>query len=103
MESQKTNNDDASGGGTLSREVTVLNRYGIHARPAALLVKTATQFKSEIMLEKDAAVVNAKSIMGLLTLEGNHGAQLVIHITGEDAAEAMKALIELFEAKFYEE
>ena len=86
-----------------TREVTVLNRYGIHSRPAALLVKTATRFRSEILLEKNGVKVNAKSIMGLLTLEGNHGAKLRIHATGADADEALIAIAELFEKKFFED
>ena len=89
--------------GTRTRDVAVLNRYGIHARPAALLVKTATRFQSEILIEKNGVKVNAKSIMGLLTLEGNHGAKLQIHATGADAVEALNALAELFEKKFFED
>ena len=87
----------------LTREVTVLNRYGIHARPAALLVKAATRFPGEILLEKNGVKVNAKSIMGLLTLEGHHGARLKIHAAGPDAAEALAILAELFEKKFFED
>ena len=86
-----------------TREVTVLNRYGIHARPAALLVKAATGFACEILLEKNGVQVNAKSIMGLLTLEGNHGAKLKIHAAGADAAAAVAALADLFERKFFED
>ena len=86
-----------------TREVTVLNRYGIHARPAALLVKAATGFACEILLEKNGVKVNAKSIMGLLTLEGNHGAKLKIHAAGADAAAAVAALADLFERKFFED
>ena len=92
-----------AGGTTLTRDVAVLNRYGIHARPAALLVKTATRFTCEIWLEKNGVKVNAKSIMGLLTLEGNHGAKMKIHATGADAAAALDALAELFEQKFFED
>ena len=92
-----------AGSGTLTRDVAVLNRYGIHARPAALLVKAATRFQCEIMIEKNGVRVNAKSIMGLLTLEGNHGAKLRIHATGADAAEALLVLAELFEKKFFED
>jgi phosphocarrier protein HPr len=92
-----------AGSGMQTREVTVLNRYGIHARPAALLVKAATRFQSEIMIEKNGVRVNAKSIMGLLTLEGNHGAKLRIHATGADAAAALEVLAELFEKKFFED
>jgi len=89
--------------GIQTRDVAVLNRYGIHARPAALLVKTATRFQCEILIEKNGVKVNAKSIMGLLTLEGNHGAKLQIHATGADALDALNALAELFEKKFFED
>lgn len=92
-----------TGGTALTRDVSVLNRYGIHARPAALLVKTATRFACEIWLEKNGVKVNAKSIMGLLTLEGNHGAKLKIHAAGADAAAAVAALADLFERKFFED
>jgi phosphocarrier protein len=98
-ETAKTN----AGKATLTRDVAVLNRYGIHARPAALLVKAATRFQSEILIEKSGVKVNAKSIMGLLTLEGNHGARLRIHATGADAAEALAVLADLFEKKFFED
>ncbi len=90
-------------GNVLTREVTVLNRYGIHARPAALLVKAATRFSCEILIEKNGIKVNAKSIMGLLTLEGNHGAKLRIHASGAHADEALAVLTELFERKFFED
>ena len=93
----------SSGGNVLTREVTVLNRYGIHARPAALLVKAATRFSCEILIEKNGVNVNAKSIMGLLTLEGNHGAKLRIHASGANADEALAVLTELFERKFFED
>ncbi len=98
-ESAKTN----AGSGALTRDVAVLNRYGIHARPAALLVKAAARFQSEILIEKNGVRVNAKSIMGLLTLEGNHGAKLRIYATGADAAEALDVLADLFEKKFFED
>ena len=98
-ETAKTN----AGSSTVAREVVVMNRYGIHARPAALLVKAASRFTSEIMIEKDGLKVNAKSIMGLLTLEGNHGAKMRISATGLDAGAALEALAELFEKKFFED
>ncbi|MDD2240846.1 MAG: HPr family phosphocarrier protein [Kiritimatiellae bacterium] len=87
----------------LSSDVVVKNRYGIHARPAALLVKTASRFACEILLEKNGVQVNAKSIMGLLTLEGHHGAKMRIYADGADAAEAVAALTDLFEQKFFED
>ena len=95
--------EPASEAGTATRELTIVNRYGIHARPAALFVKTASRFISEIMVEKDGSVVSAKSIMGLLTIEGSLGAVLKLTATGPDAGEALDALQELVEKKFYED
>ena len=92
-----------AGESALTRDVTVLNRYGIHARPAALLVKAASGFAGEILIEKNGVKVNAKSIMGLLTLEGNHGAKLKLYATGAGAAEALAVLADLFEKKFFED
>ena len=84
------------------RDVVVQNQYGIHARPAALLVKTAARFQSNITLEKDGVEVSAKSIMGVLTMEGYHGSRIRIRARGPDANEAVEALSDLFEKKFYE-
>lgn len=85
------------------REFKVENKYGIHARPAALLVKVAGKFSSEILIGQKGSEVSAKSIMGLLTLEGHHGACLNVQIEGADAEEAMAEIAELFENKFFEE
>lgn len=90
-------------GASLSREFTITNRYGMHARPAALFVKTCGRFESDILVEKDGSVVSGKSIMGLLTLEGHHGAALRVSANGPDAAEAMEALETIFENRFYED
>jgi phosphocarrier protein len=87
----------------ISREFKVLNKYGIHARPAALLVKTAGKFACEIFIGKKGEEVSAKSIMGLLTIEGHHGATLHVRAVGSDAAEALAEITELFENKFFEE
>lgn len=88
---------------TASRAVVVLNRYGIHARPAALLVKAASRHGCLVVLEKDGIKVNAKSIMGLLTLEGAHGSRMTIHAEGAGAAAAVADLAALFEQKFFED
>ena len=88
---------------TVVRDLTIANRFGIHARPAALFVKTAGQFASDILVEKDGAVVSGKSIMGLLTIEGSKGAVLRVTATGTDAEEALDALEELVKQKFYED
>jgi len=85
------------------RELAVCNAHGIHARPAALLVKTASRFAAEIMLEKDEMAVSAKSIIGVLTLEGHEGSVVKVSANGEDAIEALDALQELFENGFNEE
>ena len=87
----------------VSRTVEVLNRYGIHVRPAALLVKAASRYGCLILLEKDGVKVNAKSIMGLLTLEGSCGSTIIIHAQGVDAAKAVDELADLFAQKFFEE
>ncbi len=88
---------------TLVREVTISNKFGIHARPAALFVKTASQYVSDILVEKDGAVVSGKSIMGLLTIEGSMGSLLKLTATGPDAEEALVALQDLVDQKFFED
>jgi len=85
------------------REFEVENKYGIHARPAALLVKVAGKFSCDILIGKKGAEVSAKSIMGLLTIEGHQGAKLYVHTQGEDAQAAMAEIAELFANKFFEE
>lgn len=87
----------------LEKKFEVLNEFGIHARPAALLVKTACDFDSDIIIENKGSEVSAKSIMGLLTLEGYQGTVLKITTEGDDAAEAMDAIEQLFVNKFYED
>lgn len=84
-------------------ELKVLNKYGIHARPAALLVKAAGKFSCDIFIGQKGAEVSAKSIMGLLTIEGHYGACLSVRIVGADAEEALAEIVELFENKFFEE
>ncbi len=91
------------GAQAIIREFKVENKYGIHARPAALLVKAAGKFTSDVLIGKKGSEVSAKSIMGLLTVEGHHGAKLFVHAIGEDAEEAMAEIAELFEKKFFEE
>lgn len=88
---------------TILREFKVLNKYGIHARPAALLVKTAGKYACDIFIGRKGEEVSAKSIMGLLTIEGHHGARLSVRIVGVDAEEALAEISELFENKFFEE
>ncbi|MBQ4236967.1 MAG: HPr family phosphocarrier protein [Treponema sp.] len=83
--------------------LTVRNRAGIHARPAALIAQTANRFKSEISLDKDFTTVNAKSIMGVITLAAAYNTTLTLRVEGDDETEAAEAVLELFESKFEEE
>jgi phosphocarrier protein HPr len=88
---------------TLARQFQITNAMGMHARPAALFVKTASRFDSDITVEKDDMSVSGKSIMGLMTLEASIGTILKITATGLDAQEALDELHLLFEKKFFED
>ena len=83
--------------------LTVRNRAGIHARPAALIAQTANRYKSEISLEKDSATVNAKSIMGVITMAAAYNTTLTLRVEGADEVDAAEAVLALFESKFEEE
>jgi phosphocarrier protein HPr len=86
----------------VERDVKIRNRAGMHARPAALLVQTANRFKSNIYLEKGSERVNAKSIMGIITLGATYDSSLKLIAEGVDEEEAVRALNDLFERKFEE-
>ena len=83
--------------------VTITNRAGIHARPAAVLVQVAKDFKANIYFEKGRDRINAKSIMGILTLAATYGTDIKIVAEGEDEAQAVETIVRLFESKFEEE
>ena len=87
----------------LRKVCTVINRLGIHARPAALFVKVAGKFESNILVEKDGEQVNGKSIMGLMMLAAGQGAKLTLIAQGRDAETALRELEQLFLQKFNEE
>ena len=93
--SGKTKND--------AREFTVLNKLGIHARPAAMFVKTANKFTCDIFVEKDGERVNGKSIMGLMMLAAGPGSKLTVIAEGADSGNALSAIEELVTRKFDEE
>lgn len=84
-------------------EVTVKNSLGIHARPAAMIVRTAGNYQSKIMLSKDDMEVNGKSIMGVMILAAEKGSILNIKANGPDEKEAVLAIKQLFDSKFDEE
>ncbi|MCL2320358.1 MAG: HPr family phosphocarrier protein [Treponema sp.] len=83
--------------------VKIINRAGIHARPAAVLVQAAKDYKANIYFEKGKDRINAKSIMGILTLAAAYGTELAIIAEGEDEKEAVETIARLFESKFEEE
>ncbi len=88
---------------TQSRDVTVQNRQGIHARPSASFVKLASQFTCDVFIEKDGETINGKSIMGLLMLAAGPGSKLRIVCTGVDSQAALTQLCALVDAKFGED
>jgi len=85
------------------REFIVLNKLGIHARPAAMFVKVANRFKCSIMVEKDGEKVNGKSIMGLMMLAAGPGSKIIVTCEGEDYHEALTEIEALIQRKFDEE
>lgn len=87
---------------TMERSVTIVNKNGLHARPAAELVKTAARFQSEITMVRDDLEVNGKSIMGVMMLAAECGAELLVRADGPDAEQAVQAIAELVARKFGE-
>lgn len=84
----------------IAKTVKISDKLGLHARPSAKVVQTATKFKSEITLEKEGLEVNSKSIMGVMMLAAEMGAEITITATGEDEEEAVKAMCEIVASKF---
>lgn len=82
--------------------LTIAHPTGLHARPAALFVQTASRFRSQIEVTANGKTVNAKSMMAVLSLGARQGTQLEITAEGDDAAEALAALRELVESNFGE-
>ncbi|MEM1271665.1 MAG: HPr family phosphocarrier protein [Bacteroidota bacterium] len=87
----------------ISRDVTVLNRAGIHTRPASQIVRAAARFKSEFYIVKDGYEINGKSIIGVMTLAAEQGATLTLTFEGPDEADAADAIVALFADGFGEE
>ncbi|MBP6058059.1 MAG: HPr family phosphocarrier protein [Nitrosomonas sp.] len=84
------------------REVEIVNKLGLHARASAKLTKLASQFKCEVWVTRNNRRVNAKSIMGVMTLAANKGSRIQIETTGDDEIAAMTALVALVEDYFGE-
>ena len=87
---------------TLTKELLVQNKMGIHARPAAMIVRVTNKFKSEVYVEKDEEQVNGKSIMGLMMLAAAKGSTVKFVATGPDAEQMLTDLEALFARKFDE-
>ncbi len=85
------------------KELVVLNKLGIHARPAAMFVKTANVFTSKIFVEKDGETVNGKSIMGLMMLAAGPGSKIRVQADGPDSSQAVAAIEALLQRKFDED
>ena len=81
-------------------ELLIQNQLGLHARACALFVKTASKFKSEVMVSRDDLQVNGKSIMGVMMLAAEEGSTIVVSADGPDETEAISALRELVDGKF---
>ena len=94
--------ETTAGGQAVVRELLVQNKLGIHARPAAMIVRITNKFKSEVFVEKDEEQVNGKSIMGLMMLAAGKGSKVRFLVTGEDAQQMVAELEHLFARKFDE-
>ncbi|MFO1488981.1 MAG: HPr family phosphocarrier protein [Verrucomicrobiota bacterium] len=99
MSAKKLPGDSSS----IERDFHVSNKLGIHARPAALFVKTANRFKCDVFVEKDGEKVNGKSIMGLMMLAAGPGSKLTISAHGPDASSAIAEIEALIKRKFDED
>ncbi len=87
----------------IEKEITIINRLGLHARPAAMFVRIASRFRSEVWVAKEGEQINGKSIMGLMMLAAGQGSKLIIKCEGPDADKVMEELEELIQQKFNEE
>lgn len=89
--------------GKAEKELTIINRLGLHARPSAMFVKTASRFRAEIWVEKDGERVNGKSIMGLMMLAAGQGSRLLVTCEGGDAEKALAEIEAVILRKFDED
>jgi phosphocarrier protein HPr len=97
--SRKTNTRDQK----VEKDIGIVNRLGLHARPAAMFVRIASRYRSEVWVAKEGEEVNGKSIMGLMMLAAGQGSKLHIRCEGPDADKAMAELEQLIQARFNED
>lgn len=86
----------------IETELTVKNRAGIHTRPAASIVKLAARYQSDVFLMKDGFEINAKSIIGVMTLAADQGSSLILRVNGADEVQASADIKQLFDDGFNE-
>ena len=87
----------------VEKEIPIINRLGLHARPAAMFVRIASRYRSEVWVSKEGEEVNGKSIMGLMMLAAGQGSKLRLRCEGPDADKALEELEQLIKSKFNED
>jgi phosphocarrier protein len=87
----------------IEKDIAIVNRLGLHARPAAMFVRIASRYRAEVWVAKEGEEVNGKSIMGLMMLAAGQGSKLRIRCEGADADKAMEEIEELIKARFNED
>ena len=87
----------------VTKEITVENKLGLHARAAVKLVNLANRFESSVSIEKDGNIIDGKSVLGTLTLAATKGSSITLRITGKDEEIALESLEALINDKFYED
>ena len=98
----ENNNTPTTTAATLRKELAVQNKMGIHARPAAMIVRATNKYKADVFAEKDGEQVNGKSIMGLMMLAAGKGSKVLFSATGPDAGQMLAELEQLFARRFDE-
>ena len=97
---KKRSYQEATGSVMVRKKVTVKNEEGLHARPSSALVQLSSKFKSDFYIEMQGFRINGKSILGVMTLAAEHGAEMELILDGEDEEEALAAISELFDNAF---
>lgn len=87
----------------MERKLKIINKLGVHARPASMIVKTASKFDADIFIDNDGVKISAKSIMGVMTMAAACGTVLTVSVDGPDAELVLDAFEDLFASKFGEE
>ncbi len=97
------NRKSAGSGQKIEKEITIINRLGMHARPAAMFVRAASRYRCEVWVKKGDEEINGKSIMGLMMLAAGQGSKLRIRCEGPDAEKALEEIEQLINARFNED